>query len=91
MEAADHLSRAHEHAMKLSQAHDTKLAEVTLAHKTATAGMKQEVRVLVWIRRVDRALGNRRVLHIAVTDVYASIDTDTITIKMFNLVQQAAD
>ena len=45
MEAADLLSRAHEQAMKLSQAHENKLAEMKLAHETATAEMKQEVRV----------------------------------------------
>lgn len=45
MQAAERLSRAHEQAMKLSQAHDAKVAEMTLAHETTTAELKQEVRM----------------------------------------------
>ena len=43
MLAADRLSRAHEQAMKLAQAHDAKVAEMTLAHETATTELKKEV------------------------------------------------
>ena len=47
MQAADHLSCAHEQAVHQAEAHDTMLAEMTLAHETATAQLKKEVRLPV--------------------------------------------